>query len=110
MKELNLTELPRPAGYRVLVKPDSVEQVSPSGIITKIGSTDREQDANICGILVDVGQTAWKAYDDGQPWAQVGDRVLFAMHAGYSLKVNGVMYRMMNDQDITGFIRNTAEV
>lgn len=105
MKELDLKEIPRPAGHRLIVKPDHVEEVSKGGILIAATNKDREQDAYISGRLVAVGPTAWNlSQHGGQPWAKVGDRVMYASYAGYSLKINGEMYRVMNDEDITAII------
>lgn len=104
MKELDLKQIPKPAGHRVIVKPDPIEEVSKQGIILATGNKDRQQDSQVSGELVAVGPNAWKAFDDGQAWAKTGDRVMFASYAGYSLKINGEMYRIMNDEDVTAII------
>lgn len=104
MKELDLKTIPKPAGHRVLVKPDVVEEVSKGGIIIQHTNKDRIADAQISGELIAVGPNAWAAFDDGKPWAKPGDRVLFAMHGGYSIKVNGEVFRVMNDEDITAIV------
>jgi co-chaperonin GroES (HSP10) len=104
MKELDLKKIPSPAGHRVIVKTDKVEEKSAGGVILSVGNTDRKQDAQVAGVLVAIGPNAWKAFDGGEPWASVGDRVMHACYAGYSIKINGDMYRIMNDEDITAVI------
>lgn len=104
MKALRLKSLPKPAGHRVLIKPDKVETVSAGGIITDISNGDREADAQIIGTLVAVGPNAWKEFDDGIPWAQVGEKVLFAKYGGYAVKIRGEVYRIMNDEDVTAIV------
>ena len=70
----------RPAGFTVLIKPD-YEKKTASGII--IAQNDRQGVAAVdTGVIVKIGPTAWKAYDNGLPWAKVGDRVGYAKHAG----------------------------
>ncbi len=103
-KEINYTTVPAPAGHRVVVKVDVVEEQSKGGIIKYAtnDAIDREQEACISGQLVRIGPNAWKAYDDGIPWAAIGDKITFAKFAGVSLKINGEMYRIMNDEDVTG--------
>jgi len=77
----------KPCGHYVLVKPDPIEKVTASGIIT--GTTDlhsREEVARVKGTLVAVGENAWKAFgqgeDDGigKPWAEVGNHVYYKRH------------------------------
>lgn len=95
----------KPTGFRVIVKPDPLEEVSKGGIIIAHGADKkRVEQAQQKGILVAVGPTAWKAYDDGQPWAKVGDHVLFAKYGGFVFEDDGEEYRLLNDEDITAII------
>lgn len=96
-----------PAGHRVLVKVDEVDKVTKGGIIIADSIADKHTDANIFGIIVAVGDTAWKAFDDGNPWAKVGDRVAFAKYGGFIIEDpdSGEKYRLLNDEDITAVIR-----
>jgi len=99
----------KPAGHRVLVKPDTLEEedlkrfetLKKSGF-TYEGTQARAQEAVISGVLVEVGPTAWKAFDDGEPWAKVGDRVYFAKYGGFVVEhpQTGEKLRLLNDEDI----------
>jgi len=40
----------------------------------------RENTAKVRGTIVAVGKNAWKAFDDGEAWAKVGDSVYFKRH------------------------------
>jgi co-chaperonin GroES (HSP10) len=69
-----------PAGFTILIKPD-YEKKTESGLV--IVESDRSGVAAVdTGVIVKIGPTAWKAYDNGLPWAKVGDRVGYAKHAG----------------------------
>lgn len=73
----------KPAGHRVIVKPDPVEETSESGIVIRTESeTKMEQSGQIFGTLVGIGPNAWKAFDDGHAWASEGDRVIYSRYAG----------------------------
>ena len=93
-----------PAGHRVLVKPDSVEEKSQGGIIIQHANKDRVEEAQVTGTIVAIGPQAWKDFSDGTPWAKVGDRVLFAKFGGFSVSIVGEKHRIMNDEDITAII------
>jgi co-chaperonin GroES (HSP10) len=87
------------AGHRVIVKPDE----SPD----KIGSVfvpgwvkDNKAFEIVQGEVVDIGMTAWRAFDDGKPWVNIGDRVMFAKYGGSIIEENGVKFRILNDEDI----------
>lgn len=99
----------KPAGHRVLVKPDPLDTVSKGGIV--LVQDKRSEKAQDTGILVAVGPNAWKGFDDGQPWAQTGDRVCFAQYGGTLIKDGGEDYRILNDEDITAvLIDETASI
>lgn len=70
----------KPAGHYILIKPDAMEKVSQGGILLNDDMVNRENTAKVRGTLVAVGKNAWKAYDDGEAWAEVGDKVYFKRH------------------------------
>lgn len=95
-----------PAGHRVIVKPDPLEEVTAGGIVIAHGADKkRKEQAQQTGVIVSVGITAWKAYDEGEPWAAVGDRVYFAKYGGHIIEEDGIEYRLLNDEDVTAIIR-----
>lgn len=97
-----------PAGHRVIIKPDSLEEISEGGIVMAYVDKKRQEGGIHTGTLIKIGPTAWKAFDDGVPWAKEGDRVYFAKYGGYEIDHNGEKYRVMNDEDVTAIIRETA--
>ena len=91
-----------PKGHRVLVLPDKKEEKTAGGIIIAEPIREREELAGIFGTLVAVGPTAWAAFDDGKPWAAVGDKVVFSKYGGIVLEdpETKELYRLLNDDDI----------
>lgn len=72
-------------GNRVIIKPDPVEEISKGGIV--IAPTDeyirREKAATSAGTVVGYGPAAWlDPILGGEPWVDVGDRVLYAKYSG----------------------------
>ncbi len=99
-----------PAGHRIKIKPDPLEEVSAGGIVIAHGADKaRKEQAVHTGILAAIGFNAWKSFDGGEPWAKVGDRVYFAKFGGHIVEENGETYRIMNDEDVTAIIREGAE-
>lgn len=94
-----------PSGHRVLLKPELVEEKTAGGIILAATTKDREQQATMRGIVVAVGVNAWKAFDDGTPWALIGDTVVFRKYAGEKIEEDGIEYRVVNDEDLLAVIR-----
>lgn len=94
-----------PKGYRILVSPDEIEEKTEGGIILAVDKT-LERAAQKKGTLVAVGETAWKDLGDGDPWAEVGDWVMYAQHAGKTVEdpITKKTYLMLNDKDIVAVI------
>ncbi len=96
-----------PAGHRVLIFPDQVSDQRGSLYVPQT-TREREQFAQIFGTVVKVGLSAWKAFDDGTPWAKVGDRVAISKYGGFVIEdpANKFQYRLINDEDVTAVIRS----
>lgn len=112
----------RPVGHRVIVKPDSVEVMSESGIVISLGSK-REESAQETGTVVAVGNQAFKSfcwYTDkegntvwGEPWCKEGDRIAHVKYAGGGNRikdyVTGEEFIIINDSDIKAVLDPTEE-
>lgn len=110
-----------PVGYRVLVKPDSLEEdkafkkAKEAGIaipknIEAMQILERQLDT---GTVVMLGHTAFKVFQregeyDGEPWVKVGDRVSYAKYAGKSIidPEDDQRYLVLADEDINAVIKN----
>jgi len=92
-------------GNRVIIKPDSIEEVTQGGIV--IAQTTNyvreEKAATSTGIVMDFGEAAWlDPIMGGEPWVDVGDRVVFARYAGKYVTDpdDGEEYVVINDDAI----------
>lgn len=76
MSDLNIA----PLGHRVLLEIAPIEEVTTGGIILP---ENKARDIERClGTIVAIGPNAWKAFDDGEPWASIGDQVLYSKFSG----------------------------
>lgn len=98
-------------GFYVLVKQDKVEETyGDSGIIKYSSEYAKklEQNSTYVGTVIDIGETAWYDYTHkygkqvAQPWAKVGDRVLFTKHGGRHIQLpdSDEEYVVVRDGDI----------
>lgn len=98
-------------GHRVLVKPDPVrEKKTRSGIlIADIDGQRARQMAGVTGVVIQVGDTAWKELG-GEAWCKEGDRVLYAKYAGVNVEDDEgeIVYVILNDEDILSVIAKEA--
>lgn len=91
----------KPVEFKVLVKPDHVEQVTGNIIIPDI-VRDRQQISQDKATIISVGGNAFEDWQE--PIPKIGDRVLINRHSGYVFKDkddNHQEYRVINDKDIT---------
>jgi co-chaperonin GroES (HSP10) len=101
---------PKTPGYRVLIKPDTLETFDPviaaakrSGIVLQDADERKEATAIDSGIVLQLGPVAFSDRGGVDAWCKVGDRVSYARHGGKILKSPGnpeEKYLVVNDEDI----------
>ena len=96
-----------PTEYKVLIKPEKIEEKTKSGIYLPETHREREDASATTGKIVAASPLAFK-YDDwpeGSVLPQKGDKVAFAKYAGVSIKGNDDEdYRIVNDKDIIAIL------
>ena len=113
MKAVELTEeefeaqLPKPVGYRVLVALPSVEETFDGSDLIKATTTKHhEYIMSIIGLVIDVGDQCYadkERFPTG-PWCKTGDYVMFRANTGTRFTVDGLEYRLMNDDSIEAVV------
>jgi chaperonin GroES len=106
-------EIPVPAGHRVLVQVQKIEEKTESGLYLPETSREAEQLACQIATVEALGENAWKSFDDGKTWVEPGDKVLIASYAGFEvcsvLDGVAVFYRIVNDSDIICFVQGRTK-
>lgn len=93
-----------PLGHRVLIKIEL--QKKTEGGLVLVHDERFAKAAMEHGEIVSVGPNAWKAFDGGEPWAKVGDKVLFSKYGGKLVEdpttpaEDGIDYIVINDEDV----------
>lgn len=91
----------KPLHDRVLVERVSEEEKTKGGIIIPDSAKEKPQEAKV----VAVGKG--KVMDNGQVQAlevKTGDRVLFGKYSGSEVKLEGVEYIIIREDDILGIV------
>jgi len=96
-----------PVEFKVLIKPDKIEDRSAGGIYLPDSAREREEYATDRGEILAVGP---QFFDDlGEPKPKVGDKVLFNKYAGslFDTDIDGkrTKVRLMNDKDICAILK-----
>jgi chaperonin GroES len=98
----------KPQGDRVLVRVEEIEEVTEGGIVIPLTERQKHEQAQMAAVLVATGKDAWSDY--AEPFAAIGDRVLYQRHSGIQLRgKDGKLYRMVNDVDILATLEDGVE-
>lgn len=106
-------QLPKPVGYRLLIALPQIEETLGEMGILKARQTMREERVmSTVGLVLDMGTQAYsdkERFPNG-PWCKVGDYVVFAAYSGTRVSINGVEYRLMNDDSIEAVVADPRGV
>jgi len=97
--------LPQPKGYKVMIAiPKKDEKIG--SVIIPEALRKAEETASIYGCVIDMGAEAYSDPDKfpSGPWCQVGDWVIFKSYSGTRMKVQGVEYRLINDDTVEAVV------
>ncbi|AND85871.1 co-chaperone GroES [Clostridium tyrobutyricum] len=90
----------RPLGDRVVIKKIEAEETTKSGIVLPEAAKEKPQEAEV--VAVGLGGIV-----DGKEVrieVKVGDRVLFSKYGGNEVKIDGVEYTILRQDDILAVI------
>jgi co-chaperonin GroES (HSP10) len=101
----------RAVGFRVLVKPDPIEETTEGGIILAVDKK-LEEGAQVTGIVIDVGPEAYRAFNKAagfeqyRPWVRPGDHIFYARYAGKRVIDEATKEELLflNDEDVAGLV------
>ena len=95
----------QPIEYRVVVLMDEIDhKLGESGLLVKANFTETQDKRNMKkGTLIAISDCSFTNWDGTKP--RVGDRVECAQYPGQSYVENEVEYRICNDLDIIGILK-----
>ena len=71
-----------PVGYRVLIKPDPLEEMSEGGILIQYQDPRVAEAATTIGTVIALGKEAFGMHKGNEPWVEKGDRVVYVKYSG----------------------------
>lgn len=95
-------------GFRVHVKPDvsdTERAANRAGIVLAEAFEKQNRQAVDTGTVLDIGPIAWRDYG-GEPWVAVGDKIVYARHAGYAVGEGADKIFVINDEDVVTKVEN----
>lgn len=112
--------LPKPVGYRMLVKPYKMPKRSAGGIILADESQKYADVACFVGQVMAQGDECYSGRDDrfsNGPWCEVGDWVAYARHVGQTVKMKNSSnpedddeYMIINDEDVRAVVPDPSQI
>jgi len=91
----------KPILHRLIVKLDSLEEVTASGIVLPKDLIKKERKAIEIGTVISIGETCFKDYGGDLDTVSIGDRVVIAQYSGKEIDdIDGTTYVVINDQDV----------
>ena len=106
-------QIPKPAGYHILIAlPNVDETFGDSGIIKSNQTVRDEYVLSIIGCVIDMGDQAYADKDrfPTGPWCKQGDYVMFRANTGTRFKVGRQEYRLMNDDSIQAIVPDPSGI
>ena len=105
-------KLPKPTGWRILVLPFKMKEVTKGGLHLAETTLERQQVASQVGLVMAMGPQCYKdkeRYPEG-PWCKEKDWIMFARYAGSRIKIDGGEMRLLNDEEVLATIDSPEDI
>ena len=105
-------KLPKPTGWRLLVLPFKMKDVTKGGLHLAETTLERQQVASQVGLVMAMGPQCYKdkeRYPEG-PWCKEKDWIMFARYAGSRIKIDGGEMRLLNDDEVLATIESPEDI
>ena len=104
--EEKATQLPKPAGYRILCAIPEVEKEYDSGIIKADTTIHHEEVLTTVLFVVEMGPDCYqdKARFPNGAWCKQGDFILVRPNSGSRLVIHGREFRIINDDTVEAVV------
>lgn len=102
------TQLPTPAGYRLLCAVPEVEKKTERGIWKADITVQNEELLSVVLFVLKAGPDAYKdatKFPTG-PWCKEGDFILVRPHVGSRVKIHGKEFRIINDDVVDAVVED----
>lgn len=108
-QEEKATQLPKPAGYKILCAiPEAEEKIDGSELVKSAETMRNEEILTTVLFVVDLGPDCYldkERYPTG-PWCKNGDFILVRPNAGTRLVIHGREFRLINEDSVEGVVED----
>ena len=104
--------LPKPVGYRMLIRPWSGEKKTKGGILITETTQETIEMTTVVGLVILMGDLCYKdekKFPNGA-WCKEGQFVIYGRYAGSRFKTKYGEHRILNDDEIIATIRRPEDI
>ena len=106
-----MTDLPKPTGYRIMLKPREVSNKTKGGIILTDDSKEAAKFSCVISKVIDMGPECYLGMDRSTTiWCKKGDWVLTGKYVGLKFKHEGDEYSIINDDEVIANIHDPDKI
>lgn len=100
-----------PLGYRLLIKPQPIEEKTKGGVILPDEAKEAALYAVTIAEVITVGAGAYdeERYPEG-PWCKPGDMVQVLKTGGHRFKIDGEQYRYINEDEVLALVNDPESI
>ena len=104
--------LPKPVGYRMLIRPWSGEKKTKGGILLSDTTHEMIEMTTVVGLVIMMGELCYKDEKKfpGGPWCKEGQFVIYGRYAGSRFKTRYGEHRILNDDEIIATIKKPEDI
>ena len=104
--------LPKPVGYRMLIRPWSGEKKTKGGILLSDTTQELIEMTTVVGLVIMMGELCYKDKEKfpGGPWCKEGQFVIYGRYAGSRFKTKFGEHRILNDDEIIATIKKPEDI
>lgn len=115
--EISTDDMPVPVGWRLLIQPIKVEEMTASGIALPKSAQEAKEYLRCVGKVISMGPLCYRhnKFEGGEPWCKIGDWVVFGEYVGRNLKIRNQAggltdVRLISDDEVVSRIPNPEAV
>jgi chaperonin GroES len=106
-----MNKLPKPTGYRILVKPREILNKTKGGIILTDESRDAARFSCVVSQVIDTGPECYKDMEKSKTiWCHKDDWVLTGKYVGLKFKYENEEYSIINDDEVVAIIPDPDKI
>lgn len=107
--QLTEQQIPKPAGYRLLVAIPEIKETYESGLVKADTTLKQEEVSTMVVQVIDMGPDAYKdeARFPNGPYCKIGDYVLIRAYSGTRFRIHGKeLFRVINDDSVEAVVED----